>query len=104
MRTSLFVIASLLLVGGCASTHVTVVDASAEGGSILLRGPEPNLAAHDYLAKACPNGYRILSEDEDAAKRAIELDNAGIAASVATALTYACETAPKPVASRPSPS
>lgn len=92
-------IASLLFVGGCASTHVTVVDASSEGGSILLRGPEPNLAAHDYLAKVCPNGYRIVSEDEDAAKRAIELDNLGIAASVTTSLTYACTPGRKLVAS-----
>jgi hypothetical protein len=99
MRTFTVAITSLLLVGGCASTHVTVVDASAEGGSILLRGPEPNLAAHDYLAKACPNGSRIVSEDEEAAERAIELDNLGIAASVTTSLTYTCERGRKLVAS-----
>jgi hypothetical protein len=98
MRTFIVAITSLLLVGGCAATHVTVVEASAEGGSILLRGPEPNLAAHDYLAKACPTGYRILSKDEDAAKRAIDLDNLGIAASVTTSLTYACEPGQKLVA------
>jgi hypothetical protein len=102
MRVFMIAIASLLLVGGCASTHVTVIDASTEGGSILLRGPEPNLAAQDYLAKVCPNGYRIVSEDEDAAKRAIALDNLGIAASVTTSLTYACEPARKLVASRAS--
>jgi hypothetical protein len=99
MRTFTVAITSLLLAGGCASTHVTVVDASAEGGSILLRGPEPTLAAHDYLAKTCPNGYRILAEDGDAAERAIDLGNAGILASVTTSLSYACEPRRKLIAS-----
>ena len=99
MRTFLVALASLLFVGGCASTHVTVVDASVEGGSIVLRGPEPNLAARDYLAKACPSGYHILAEDEDAASRAIDLGNAGIVATVATSLSYACAPARPLVAS-----
>jgi hypothetical protein len=78
---------------GCGTTRVMVLDASTEGGSILIRGPEPNLAAHDYLATACPRGYRIVSADDAATTRAVDLANIGLSTGRATELTYICERA-----------
>jgi len=52
----------LLVVAGCST--VTVREANAAGGRIEVESTTPNLDAADYLKKACPRGYRIVSDED----------------------------------------
>jgi hypothetical protein len=47
---------------GCST--VTVREANAAGGRIEIESESPNLDAANYLTKACPRGYRIVSEED----------------------------------------
>ena len=91
MRIGRIALVSGSMLAGCSATQVVVVDASAEGGLIRVRGPEPNAATHEYLSKACPTGYRIVAQDEDAAARAVDLGNVGVSTSAVVEVTYRCE-------------
>ena len=64
LRALLFFSVSLplLALAGCGA--VTVRDANAAGGRIEIESETPNLDAAEYLAKACPHGYRIVSDDD----------------------------------------
>ncbi len=98
-------VVATLMMAGCSSVHV--IDASAAGGTIVVRGPAPATAVQDYLHKSCPHGFRIVDEERAAPgpeSEPVVLVNSANGdplvtiepgADPATRVQYVCDSAPR---------